>query len=64
MKSLHRFMAGKKLEIAVRLDANPPSVNEMSVKTTQGDPVKYRLLSLPLYLAGNVTALLDSCSPD
>ena len=59
MKSLHQFMAEKKLEMAVRLDANPPSVNEMSVKTTQGQSVKYRLLSLPLYLAGNVTTLLD-----
>ena len=55
MKSLHQFMAEKKLEMAVRLDANPPSVEEMSVKTTQGQSVKYRLLSLPLYLAGNVT---------
>jgi predicted AAA+ superfamily ATPase len=60
MKSLHQFMAEKNLEMAVRLDANPPSVEEMSVKTTQGQFVKYRLLSLPLYLAGNVTALLDS----
>lgn len=59
MKSLHQFMAEKKLKMAVRLDANPPSVNEMSVKTTRGQSVKYRLLSLPLYLAGNVTTLLD-----
>jgi predicted AAA+ superfamily ATPase len=59
MKSLHQFMAEKDLEMAVRLDANPPSVEEMCVKTTQGQLVKYRLLSLPLYLAGNVTTLLD-----
>lgn len=59
MKSLHQFMADKNLKMAVRLDANPPSVEEMSVKTTQGHSVKYRLLSLPLYLAGNVIALLD-----
>ncbi len=52
-------MAEKDLKMAVRLDANPLSVEEMSVKTTQGQLVKYRLLSLPLYLAGNVTTLLD-----
>lgn len=60
MKSLHQFMAEKKLEMAVRLNANPPSVEDMGVKTTQGQFVNYRLLSLPLYLAGNVTNLLDS----
>ena len=59
MKSLHQFMAEKSLKMAVRLDANPPSVKEMSVKTTQGRLVKYRLLSLPLYLAGNINVLLE-----
>jgi len=59
MKSLHQFMAEKNLEMAVRLDTNPPSVEEMNVKTTLGQSVTYRLLSLPLYLAGNVSALLD-----
>ncbi len=59
MKSLHQFMADKNLDIAVRLDANPPSIEEISVKTTQGQPVTYRLLSLPLYLACNVITLLD-----
>jgi len=59
MKSLHQFMAEKKLTIAVRLNANPPSVEDISAKTTTGQPVKYRLCSLPLYLAGNVSALLD-----
>lgn len=28
-------------------------------KTTLGQPVNYRLFSLPLYLAGHVNALLD-----
>jgi predicted AAA+ superfamily ATPase len=60
MKSLHQFMAERKLGMAVRLDANPPSFEEMRVKTTQGHFVKYQLLSLPLYLAGNVNDLLES----
>ena len=34
----------------MRCDANPPSVMDVSVTTTRGDPVSYRLLSLPPYL--------------
>lgn len=50
MKSLHQFMFDKHLDLAVRCDANPPSVMDVSVKTTRGDPVSYQLLSLPPYL--------------
>ena len=51
MKSLHQFMFDKKLRLAVRIDENPPSLASISVTTTQGNPVRYRLLSLPIYLA-------------
>ena len=50
MKSLHQFMFDKHLDLTVRCDANPPSVMDVSVATTRGDPVSYRLLSLPPYL--------------
>jgi uncharacterized protein len=50
MKSLHQFMFDKHLDLAVRCDANPPSLMDVSVETTRGDPVSYRLLSLPPYL--------------
>lgn len=50
MKSLHQFMFDKHLDLAVRCDANPPSVMDVSVTTTRGDQVSYRLLSLPPYL--------------
>ena len=59
MKSLHQFMAEKKLTLAVRLNANPPSIEDISVRTTLGQPVKYRLLSIPLYLAEHVGPLID-----
>lgn len=59
MKSLHQFMAEKNLCFAVRFNANPPMIEEINVKTTLGQPVKYRLLSLPLYLAGRLNALSD-----
>lgn len=51
MKSLHQFMFDKKLRFAVRIDENPPSLTPIRVTTTQGDPVRYRLLGLPIYLA-------------
>ena len=49
-KSLRQFMFDKHMDLAARCDANPPSVMDVSVKTTRGDPVSYRLLSLPPYL--------------
>jgi len=51
MKSLHQFMFDKKLGFAIRIDENPPSLATIDVTTTQRDPVSYRLLSLPIYLA-------------
>ena len=51
MKSLHQFMFDKKLKLALRIDENPPSLAAIDVATTQGDPVRYRLLGLPIYLA-------------
>ncbi|MFH1980507.1 MAG: DUF4143 domain-containing protein [Pseudomonadota bacterium] len=59
MKSLHQFMAEKSLSLAVRLDANPPTVEDLDIKTTLGQSVKYRLLSVPLYLAERVGELID-----
>lgn len=59
MKSLHQFMAEKNLKLAVRVNANPTSVEDISVKTTLGQEVKYCLLSIPLYLTENVSALID-----
>ena len=50
MKGLHQFMFDKRLDLAVRCDAKPPSVMDVSVTTTRGDLVSYRLLSLPPYL--------------
>lgn len=62
MKSLHAFMRNKRLDLAVRLDANPPSTMIVDVKTTQGDPVRYRLLSLPHYLSWNLAAAVPGIS--
>jgi hypothetical protein len=50
MKSLHQFMHDKKLDLAVRVDANPPTDAQVTVRTTQGQPTAYRLVSVPPYL--------------
>lgn len=60
MKSLHAFMHGKQLGCALRLDVNPPSFQEVDVQTTTGDPVQYRLLSLPLYMVESIPAAIQS----
>jgi predicted AAA+ superfamily ATPase len=62
MKSLHQFMRDKGLTLAVRLDANPPSLQAMAVSTTLGQPVRYSLLNLPHYLCFRLSELLDSVS--
>jgi uncharacterized protein len=59
LKSLHQFIAEKKLSLAVRFNTNPPSIEEVRVKTTIGQPVKYRMLSIPLYLAEQIGTLID-----
>ena len=60
MKSLHQFMFEKGHELAVRIDSNPPSLMDVDVKTTQGNPVRYRLLSLPHHLLFNLARILEN----
>jgi len=59
MKSLHQFMSDNQLGLAVRVDTNPPSVQEMDVKTTQGDRATYRLLNIPGYLLWRVHEIVS-----
>jgi hypothetical protein len=59
MKSLHQFMHDKGLHLAVRCDANPPGDMQVDVATAQGDPARYRLISLPLYLLWNLPAIVQ-----
>jgi len=63
MKSLHQFVHDQGLDLAVRIDRNPPSVQDLDLRTTRGDRVRYRLLSLPIALLGQLDALLDACDP-
>ena len=60
MKSLHQFMAGKGLDLAVRCNLNMPLVENIDVKTTLGKPVQYRLFTIPIYLMERISELIDS----
>ncbi|MBC2743941.1 MAG: ATP-binding protein [Desulfosarcina sp.] len=59
MKSLHQFMAEKKLDLAIRCNLNLPSVEKIRVKTTLGQPVAYRLVSIPIYLSEHLPRLIE-----
>ena len=59
MKSLHQFMAEKHLDFAVRCNTNLPSVENLKVKTTLGQPVAYRLLSIPIYMTERLGELIE-----
>ena len=59
MRSLHHFMAEKGLDFAVRSDTNQTSVENIRVKTTSGEAVSYRLLSIPVYLTERIHDLID-----
>lgn len=59
LKSLHQFVTEKTTPLAVRFDLNPPSIQNVSHKTSTRngtESANYKLLSLPLYL---VEALPD-----
>ncbi len=60
MKSLHHFMAEKDLDFAVRCNINPPSIQPLKLKTTSGQAVSYRLLSIPIYLAERMEELITT----
>jgi predicted AAA+ superfamily ATPase len=58
MKGLHQFMFDKQLDLAVRSDINPPSVQDIRMRTNRGDAVRYRLLGVPPYLLWNLPAIV------
>lgn len=61
LKSLHQFMAEKHAPLAVRFDASPANVQDVDteVRSKHGTRrVRYRLLSLPLYLVERLPDLV------
>ncbi len=57
LKSLHLFVREKSAPVAIRLNADLPSI--MQIHDSQGG-VGCRLISLPLYMAGQVRRLQES----
>jgi len=54
LKSLHLFMREKKRSLAIRLNSAPPSLLDTTTSLPDGVNAPYRLLSLPLYMIGQV----------
>ena len=58
LKSLHQFLQEKGGGLALRFNAGPPSLLHDVKRLSTGEVVRYRLLSLPLYLVGQAKRLL------
>ena len=59
LKGLHVFLSEKKRRFAVRLNADKPSwLPDAHVQDVLGRPVDFSLLSLPLYLVGQLSRLV------
>ena len=53
LKSLHQFVAEKRVPFAVRFDADLPALHTVEAEVRHGrgsERIRYPLLSLPLYL--------------
>lgn len=61
LRSLHLLMGLKQLPVAVRINADKPSVTNVNMKSSLEQQVSYRLISLPLYLTGQIQRLLNNC---
>jgi len=57
LKSLHSFLREKQRDLGLRVGGAPPSLVEATTALPDGKNVPFRLLSLPLYLVGQVRRL-------
>jgi len=57
LKSLHMFLKEKERSFGLRFNADQPSYLETTDLLPTGDSVTYQLLSLPLYLVGQIRRL-------
>jgi len=58
LKSLHLFLREKKGSLGIRFNSDVPSLMTDRTNLPDGQNVHYRLLSLPLYMAGNLRRIL------
>jgi hypothetical protein len=59
MRSLHVLMSLRQWPLAVRFNNDLPSLTLVSHKTALNTTAEYQLLSLPFYLIGQLSRLLD-----
>ena len=62
LKSLHQFVAEKQVSFAVRFDTDLPALHTVDADVRRGNEserVRYRLLSLPLYLVERLPRLVE-----
>ncbi len=60
LKSMHYFMALKKITTGVRFNSDYPSKNIVSIKDVDGNDFQYELISLPFYLISELPRLLET----
>ena len=63
LKSLHQFVAEKRVKLAIRFDTNPPSKQRVQTKVRIGQEsvsVDYTLISLPLYLVESLHSIVTN----
>jgi len=62
LRSLHQFILARSPEITVRFDANPPSFNQWEHSAGPNmkglSKIEYKLLSLPMYMVGEMPRLI------
>ena len=58
LKSLHSFLRAKNRPLGVRLNSDLPSLLDATTALADGRNVPYRLLSLPLYMVGQIRRLI------
>ena len=62
LKSLHQFVGEKNVPLAIRLDTNPPSIQQIKTSIrigTETKMVSYDLISLPLYLVERIPSVVE-----
>jgi len=64
LRSLHAFVRDKRRHLAVRLWSGPPQLIATTTALPDGPPWSFRLLSLPLYAAGQVRRLVAAAQAD
>ncbi len=59
LKDLNMFLRDKRLALGVRFNSDIPSLLALETNLPNGQSLNYQLLSLPLYLAGQIRRFIS-----